>query len=87
MPLAVIKTIYMADTIIERDTSVRDTGDSSAGWAVAIIVLLAVIVFGAVYFYRHGAAAPANSGSTNINVTLPSGGSGSTGGTSGGTTQ
>lgn len=54
-------------TIIER------TSDSGAGWAVAVIILLAVIVGGAYAWSRYHKAAPATPGTANINVTLPAG--------------
>lgn len=68
----------MADTII--NTPDR-TGDNSAlGLVVALIIVAAIIVAGFVW-YRHGAPGAPNSGATNINVTVPSGGaSGATGG-------
>lgn len=49
---------------------------SGAGWAVAVIILLAIVAIGGFVWVRYygvpGAAAPAtNSGGTNINVTLP----------------
>lgn len=58
----------MADTIVNTPAP---QSDSSAGWVVAIIILLAVIA-GGVYAYRAGMfgsrAAP---DTTNINVTIP----------------
>ncbi len=62
---------------------------SGAGWAVAVIVLLAVIVAG-VYLYNQNYG---GTRTTNVNLTVPSMGStesngnssGSTGGTTGGT--
>ena len=59
----------MADTIVTNSPGTNDSG--AAGWVVALIVLVVVIV-GGIVLYRHGtfgAAAPA--GSTNINVTVP----------------
>lgn len=70
------------DRVIERDSD-------TAGWAVAIIILIAVIA-GLIWWFRgqRAPAPPAQSGSANINVTLPTtqgtGGSAS-GGTDGGT--
>jgi hypothetical protein len=61
----------MADTIITNSPE-KSGGDSGAGWFVAIIILIAVIV-GGIILYRHGgfgSAAP--SSGTNINVTVPS---------------
>jgi hypothetical protein len=68
--------------VIER-TTIERTEDGSAGWAVAIIILLAVVAVGGYLFlrYRAPAAAPASNGGANINVTLPdtSGGSNASG--------
>ncbi|MEK7068703.1 MAG: hypothetical protein AAB964_02720 [Patescibacteria group bacterium] len=49
------------------------TEDSSAGWAVALVVLAAVIIAGLFVWpgFVRQSAAPA--GGANINVTLPSG--------------
>ena len=69
-PYLLINTIYMADTIITNTPADRsDSG--AAGWAVAVIILLVVVVGGFVWYryYRVPAAAPA--GQTNINVTIP----------------
>jgi len=60
----------MADTIITNSPE-RNDGDGGAGWVVALVIIIAVVV-GGVILYRRGAfrtAAPASS--TNINVTLP----------------
>lgn len=63
-------------TIINTPGNSEST-DSGAGWAVAVIVLLAVIA-GGVYFWSHYRyAAPARTGGANINVTIPQGTSGS----------
>ncbi|MEO6536753.1 MAG: hypothetical protein ABIT47_03580 [Candidatus Paceibacterota bacterium] len=53
------------------NTPGNDNG-SSAGWAVAVIVLLVVLIGGYFLWARHAGrpAAP----STNINVSLPTGG-------------
>lgn len=49
-----------------------ETTDSSAGWAVAVIILLAVVGVGA-YFWFHYYGVPSTTDSTtNINVTVPS---------------
>ena len=75
----------------ERVLEVDRTGDATAGWAVAIIILVAVIggLFIWVYYHRP-AAVPANSTGGSINVTLPSnsnsGGGTGAGATGGGTT-
>lgn len=63
--------------------------DSGAGWAVAVIILLAVILIGG-YFWmsRAPARAPAENGAANINVNVPvPGTSGDTGGGAGGGAQ
>ncbi len=58
----------MADTVI---TNTPQPSDSSAGWIVAVLLLIAVIG-GGVFAYRQGMfggrAAP---DTTNINVTIP----------------
>ena len=61
----------MADTIITNTPPRDGGGDSGAGWAVALVIIIAVVV-GGIILYRKGAfrAAPA-SNDTNINVTLP----------------
>lgn len=48
-----------------------DRTDGTAGWAIAVLILL-VVIGGGLYTWMHyyrGTAAP--SGGTNINVTLP----------------
>ena len=58
---------------VERERIV-ERSDSGAGWAVAVIILLAIIVAGA-YWYTHRApAAPAQQPGANIQVNLPSAG-------------
>jgi hypothetical protein len=68
----------MADTIITN--SPEKGGDSGAGWAVALVIII-VLVVGGIILYKKGAfrgnsAAPASNG-TNINVSIPGGSSGS----------
>ncbi len=61
----------MADTIITN--SPERGSDSGAGWAVALVIIIALVV-GGVILYKKGAfrsAAPSND--TNINVTIPTG--------------
>lgn len=66
----------MADTIITNSPDRQGQDSGSAGWVVAVIVLLAFVV-GAYVLYQNGAfraAAPApapQADSTNINVTVP----------------
>ncbi len=58
-----------------------NSGDSSGGWAVAVIVLIALIAIGGFFawrYYRAPAAAP--TGGANINVTVPTPGGGGGGG-------
>jgi hypothetical protein len=56
-------------------TYVERSSDDSGGWAVAIIVLLAVLAIGAFMWLRYynapAAATPQSNGGANINVTLP----------------
>jgi hypothetical protein len=61
----------MADTII--NTPDR-TQDSAAGWAIAAVVVVAIII-GAVLLFRNGLPGVPNTG-TDINVTIPSQNSG-----------
>lgn len=54
----------------------REENNGSAGWAVAIIILLAVIGIGVYLWSQYQGAGPAvsppsTSGDTTINVTLP----------------
>lgn len=59
----------MADTIVTNAPGTNESG--AAGWAVALIVLVAVIV-GGIVLYRNGTfGASAPTGATNINVTVP----------------
>lgn len=50
-----------------------DRGDSSSGWAIAVIILLVVIAGVAFWYMRSRGAAPAGGGA-NIQVNLPTGG-------------
>ena len=60
---------------IEKTITVeRTTTDSGAGWAVAVIVLIAVVIGGAYVWAHYYRTAAAPSGGTNINVTLPASG-------------
>jgi hypothetical protein len=62
----------MADTIVNTPAT-QDSG--AAGWVVALIVLLAVIAGGFVWYRYYGAPqspTPASTTNTNINVTVPS---------------
>lgn len=58
-----------------------DRSDGSAGWAVAVIILL-VVIAGIAFWYMRGRAAPAQSPGATIQVNLPTGGD--SGGGSGG---
>ncbi len=59
----------MADTIVNTPGPSNNDG-SSAGWFVAVIILLAVIA-GGVYVYRNGIGRAPAPDTTNINVTVP----------------
>ena len=60
----------MADTIITNSPE-RDGGDGGAGWIVALVLIIAVVV-GGIILYRRGAfRAVAPASNTNINVTVP----------------
>lgn len=59
----------MADTII--NTPSPNNSDSSAGWVVALVVILAVVVGGIVLYQKGYFAAPSQPDTTNINVTIP----------------
>lgn len=65
----------MADTIVNTPGP-QESG--TAGWAVAVVILLAVVVGGFVWYRYYRPAAPASTDTTNINVTIPAP---STGGT------
>ena len=59
----------MADTIVTNTPGPSDSG--AAGWIVALIVLVAVVV-GGVYMYRNGFFdRAATTDTTNINVVVP----------------
>lgn len=68
----------MADTIITTPSS-APAENSSAGWVIAVILLIALIGAGAYAWTHYGArvAQPApTGGAANINVTLPTGDAG-----------
>jgi len=56
-----------------------DQSDSSAGWAVAVIILL-VVIAGIAFWYMRGRAAPAASPGATVQVNLPTGGDTNNGG-------
>ncbi len=65
----------MADTIITNTPDKNGNDSGAAGWLVALVVIIAVIV-GGVLLYQKGVfnpapAAPAEEGTTNINVVVP----------------
>ncbi len=78
----------MAETVIQTPSS-SDSG--AAGWAVAAVVLIVVLI-GAFLWFQRTTPSPQNPG-TNIQVTIPNptgntgntGGTGTGGGTGGGT--
>jgi hypothetical protein len=57
----------MADTIVNTPSS----GESGAGWFVAVIILLAVVGGAFLWFTQYGMPQVSNPGETNINVTIP----------------
>ena len=66
-------TIIENEPVRERVVRVERPTTDSSGWAIAVIILIIVIVGGIwAYAHYHRAAAPAASGGTNINVTVPS---------------
>ena len=77
----------MADTTIV-NTPTRDDS-SAAGWVVALIILVAVILGGIVWYRSYGhpaAAAPTSGASVNVNIPAPTSGGTSGGGSTGGST-
>lgn len=72
----------MADTIV--NTPDRATNESAAGWAIAAVVIVAVIV-GALLLFRNGLPGVPNTGTMDVNVQLPAGSTGG-GDNSGGST-
>lgn len=80
----------MADTVITPASRDYDSGANAMGWAVAIILLLGVILFGIFVWPgvgRVAPAAPANNTdrSIDLNVTVPEGAIPGTNNNSGGT--
>lgn len=68
----------MADTVITPASRDYDSGANAMGWAIAIILLLGIVLFGIFVWPgvgRVAPAAPANTGdgSIDLNVTLPEG--------------
>ncbi len=67
----------------------RDTADgAAAGWAVAVVVIVAVALLALFVWpgYVRQSAAPATTPGANINVTMPSSDTTGTGGNAGGAT-
>lgn len=62
----------MADTIVNTPV---ERSDSAAGWAIAAVIVVAIII-GAVLLFRNGLPGVPNTGGTNINVEVPTGGTG-----------
>jgi len=60
----------MADTIVTNSPGTSDSG--AAGWAVALVIVIAVVVGGIVMYQRGMFGTPESSeDTTNINVTIP----------------
>ena len=59
----------MADTIITNSPE-RNDGNGGAGWVVALVIIIAVVV-GGIVLYRRGAFRAAAPASNTINVTIP----------------
>lgn len=77
-------------TVIERERTTDrpayvDRGDSGAGWAVALVLIVAVLAVGLFVWARYRGVSPAtpNTGGSNINVTVPGTSGGASGGASG----
>jgi hypothetical protein len=64
----------MADTIIT-NTPDREVSDNNAVGIVLALIVLAVVIIGGIYLYRHGSVGVPNTGDTNITVTVPGTGS------------
>ena len=56
----------MADTIVTNSPGTNDSG--AAGWVVALIILVVVIVGGFLWYRNYGFP---GAGTTNINLTVP----------------
>ncbi len=65
----------MADTIVTNSPAGNDS--ASAGWVVALVIVIAIIV-GGIVMYQRGFFKAGPTDTTNINVTLPTPTSGST---------
>jgi hypothetical protein len=71
----------MADT----DINMTDRSESAAGWAIAAVVVVAIII-GAVLLFQNGLPGVPNTGTideTNINIPVPTTGTDGTGGAGG----
>jgi hypothetical protein len=84
----------MADTIITPASRDYDSGANAMGWAVAVILLLGVVLFGIFVWPGVGRVAPAAPANTDraidLNVTVPEAaipGANNNGGAQGGTQQ
>ena len=75
----------MADTIITNSPD-RGRGDGGAGWAVALVIIIAVVVGGIILYKKDVFRGGSPSNDTNINVTIPNP-AGSSGNSSGASNQ
>lgn len=57
-------------TVINTPGNNTSNGENGAGWAVVVIILLAVVSAG-VYLWMNYESPPQTSDTTNINVTVP----------------
>lgn len=49
--------------------------DGGSGWAVTVVILLAILIIGGYFWFNSQKAAPAPKEGASINVTLPTGSS------------
>lgn len=78
----------MADTIVNTPGTRDDTGSNTLGMVAALLIILALIIGGVLFFRSAGGVGIPNTG-TDINVTVPNptDGAGGVDGGTGGITQ
>ena len=67
---ATLTYFSMADTIITHTPRSSTADEGSAGWMVALVVILAVVIAGT-FMYQRGYFSSNAPDATNINVTVP----------------